>query len=293
VVILSKAFFAKEWPLRELNALIGRETSSRKVILPIWHEIDRADVQRFSPLLVDKIAIRSSEGLDNVVKAILRAFGATNSRGVFRVFSYNADHVKRQQYMGLEYLSLTAGGDRASVELHFSYNKEFDANIHGKQLHDLADEFWEPALRIMCSLAGWQYDDIVIGRPQMQLDGFSIRRSIDAPSVPFDEWKGYTALLHLRNYQSGRSIDSDYLDLYFVPIKNPFSDNYEEVLREQPVVDRLTGITSELGEPLARIGHAALGESGTGDINVRPPIFDRDCVPVWGGDAYWFKAMLK
>jgi TIR domain len=152
VVVLSKAFFAKEWPVRELNALIGMETSSRKVILPIWHEIERADVQRFSPLLVDKIAIRSSEGLENVVKAILRAYGATNSRGVFRVFSYNSDHVKRQQHMGLEYLSLTAGGDQASVELHFSYNKEFDASIHGKQLHAFADEFWEPALRIMCSL---------------------------------------------------------------------------------------------------------------------------------------------
>src|SRR5215470_2670445 len=35
VVILSPAFFAKEWPARELDALLAYEDSGRKVILPV------------------------------------------------------------------------------------------------------------------------------------------------------------------------------------------------------------------------------------------------------------------
>jgi hypothetical protein len=35
VVILSPAFFAKEWPNKELDGLVAREDSRGKVILPI------------------------------------------------------------------------------------------------------------------------------------------------------------------------------------------------------------------------------------------------------------------
>lgn len=35
IVVLSKAFFAKNWPEYELNALTAREIEGRKVILPV------------------------------------------------------------------------------------------------------------------------------------------------------------------------------------------------------------------------------------------------------------------
>ena len=41
VVILSPSFFAKEWPQRELDGLVARETSGEPGrILPVWHEVD-------------------------------------------------------------------------------------------------------------------------------------------------------------------------------------------------------------------------------------------------------------
>ena len=74
VVILSPSFFAKDWPQRELDGLVARETTSgRKAILPLWHKIDREAVTTFSPMLADRLAARTAEGLDNLVEAIRRA----------------------------------------------------------------------------------------------------------------------------------------------------------------------------------------------------------------------------
>jgi hypothetical protein len=59
IVVLSKAFFAKNWPQYELNGLLAREIDGQKVILPIWHRVTRAEVLRYSPPLADKVALRS------------------------------------------------------------------------------------------------------------------------------------------------------------------------------------------------------------------------------------------
>lgn len=72
IVILSPHFFAKEWPQRELDGLVAKEINSGKVILPIWHIISRKEVERFSPVLADRIGVSTSSGLDIVLKEILR-----------------------------------------------------------------------------------------------------------------------------------------------------------------------------------------------------------------------------
>jgi hypothetical protein len=76
VVVLSRAFFAKEWPQRELDGLTQRETSAgRTVVLPVWHEIDAKEIMRYSPVLADRVAVRTSSGVDAVadrVTAVLR-----------------------------------------------------------------------------------------------------------------------------------------------------------------------------------------------------------------------------
>ena len=40
-VILSPAFLAKHWPKKELSGLRAREEDGQKVILPIWHNVNR------------------------------------------------------------------------------------------------------------------------------------------------------------------------------------------------------------------------------------------------------------
>jgi hypothetical protein len=50
IVVFSKTFLGrKKWTEYELNSLFALEQSSRKVILPIWHGISRADLIQYSP----------------------------------------------------------------------------------------------------------------------------------------------------------------------------------------------------------------------------------------------------
>lgn len=72
IVVLSKAFFQKEWPQYELDGLAEREIKGKdKIILPIWHNITHDEVMAYSPSLAGRKAVLSSEGVPKVVSEIL------------------------------------------------------------------------------------------------------------------------------------------------------------------------------------------------------------------------------
>lgn len=72
IVVLSEAFFTKNWPQSELDALASRQNEEgRKVILPIWHDIEADLVRKHSPLLESLLAARSRDGFESVVSQIL------------------------------------------------------------------------------------------------------------------------------------------------------------------------------------------------------------------------------
>ena len=57
VVVLSPAFFSKEWTRYELDGIAAIDHDA---ILPIWHNVTRGDVLKFSPTLADRFALSSS-----------------------------------------------------------------------------------------------------------------------------------------------------------------------------------------------------------------------------------------
>jgi hypothetical protein len=75
VVVLSPSFFAKDWPQRELNSLLAKESGGQKAILPVWHHIGPTDIAQFSPLLADRIAVSTEFGLEEVANKILYVAG--------------------------------------------------------------------------------------------------------------------------------------------------------------------------------------------------------------------------
>jgi dTDP-4-dehydrorhamnose 3,5-epimerase len=81
LVILSPAFFRKRWPQRELEGLETRELADadRKVILPVWHELDREHVARFSIPLANRVAAKAADGLSMIVTEIEAVLRTTNS----------------------------------------------------------------------------------------------------------------------------------------------------------------------------------------------------------------------
>jgi hypothetical protein len=74
LVLMSKNFFQKEWPQKELDALFSLETQDRR-ILPLWHELNAADIKQFAPLLADKVAMLTSKGIPAIVAEIKRVLG--------------------------------------------------------------------------------------------------------------------------------------------------------------------------------------------------------------------------
>lgn len=67
IVVLSKAFFEKNWPQYELNGLTAKEMDGNKVILPVWHDVTKSDVLKYSPTLADKVALDSKKSDIDVI----------------------------------------------------------------------------------------------------------------------------------------------------------------------------------------------------------------------------------
>lgn len=73
IVILSPRFLEKEWPQRELDGLVARETASgQKALLPVWHDLDKQTLLCYSPALADRLAADTRKGLDTLVAQIKR-----------------------------------------------------------------------------------------------------------------------------------------------------------------------------------------------------------------------------
>ena len=54
IVVLSHAFFGKEWPDYELDGLVTRDGG--QTILPVWHNVSKQEVMSYSASLADKVA---------------------------------------------------------------------------------------------------------------------------------------------------------------------------------------------------------------------------------------------
>lgn len=61
VIVISPHFIQKDWPEYELRGLFAKEIGNDKVILPIWHQIDRGQLLNYSAVLADKYALSSSK----------------------------------------------------------------------------------------------------------------------------------------------------------------------------------------------------------------------------------------
>lgn len=85
IVVLSRSFFAKQWPRRELAGFAAREvTAGTKVILPVWHGVNQEYLVQFSPTLADRLGASTDRGIEHVadqVSAALRRAGLRSAEG--------------------------------------------------------------------------------------------------------------------------------------------------------------------------------------------------------------------
>jgi hypothetical protein len=87
IVILSKKFFEKGWPRQELRALITKQVNANKrIILPIWHNISKEEIEIHSPILADTVAAKSNEGIPNIARKLYRQIS-----GIKILKNFNSD----------------------------------------------------------------------------------------------------------------------------------------------------------------------------------------------------------
>ncbi len=61
VVVLSEAFLRKGWTNHELDGLVTRTVAGEQSLLPIWHDLNAAQVRAYSPSLADKVAMSTDQ----------------------------------------------------------------------------------------------------------------------------------------------------------------------------------------------------------------------------------------
>lgn len=76
IVLLSKAFFEKGWTNYELDGLTSKQMEIGRVIFPIWHQINRSDILKYSPSLANIVAISTDVHPRTISFRLKEAFDA-------------------------------------------------------------------------------------------------------------------------------------------------------------------------------------------------------------------------
>ena len=146
VVILSEAFFAKDWPQRELNALIALESKSRKVLLPVLHGIKHQQLARYSPLLADKLSTSTEEEGFNTSRWKLPAqHGHSQTTTPWRELP-SLDHclLRPTELVGTKLGSYQLGeyiGSGGSGVVFRAFHRDLGAQLAIKVFYPLAPEY--------------------------------------------------------------------------------------------------------------------------------------------------------
>lgn len=78
IVVLSRNFFEKEWPKIELNTLVQLASMGESRILPIWYNITKDEISKFSPMLLDVVALDTfSKTTEEIVDELYQLIGST------------------------------------------------------------------------------------------------------------------------------------------------------------------------------------------------------------------------
>lgn len=81
LVVLSPAFFSKNWPQYELDGLVARDVDhGGGRLLPIWHGITKAELLSRSPSLADRVALSTATStLDEIAGQIAEVVHPSSS----------------------------------------------------------------------------------------------------------------------------------------------------------------------------------------------------------------------
>ncbi len=126
IPFISPSYLDKKWTQLELNAVIGLENSEDKNILPVWHNISYGVLIKKNPLIADKYALKTEDGIETISKAIInhiKVKSASNSQLTI-LLPYYLDRSFKDLLIAMNYNVLWANNRNDLIKL--AMNNDFD-----------------------------------------------------------------------------------------------------------------------------------------------------------------------
>lgn len=157
VVILSPAFFSRNWTQKELSALMQKEDSEHKVILPIWYRLGIEDIRERALLLADVKALKWGAGVERVVSELVEVikgvttppvpeFETIESESLLARATLSPRQTMKDKWKELEDVIFEAGSRNQSIT-HNAEPMNASATVNalyeaGKIIDDVREEFY-------------------------------------------------------------------------------------------------------------------------------------------------------
>jgi len=130
ILIISPVFLQKNWTKAELNALTNMFITSKKKLLPIWHNVDYDDIEKNIPLLSDIKAAKSSDNIDSIIHQIEDSIGKPK-RKIFSETNYIWNLLDFSEYLQIELLkTIESISNRAELEYDLSILNELSSYLY-------------------------------------------------------------------------------------------------------------------------------------------------------------------
>lgn len=295
IIILSQAFFEKNWTQRELDGLVSRETAGRKVILPIWHNITLKDVARKSPTLAGKLSVNSSLGWEIVASQVLQAVGTSVLVSRFKTIPE-----RKSPSLCCSSINTYCDEDEAIVEVQFT--KESRKKFSVQDAAVFVQKILKPTLEVIEVITGNDVGVAKHGRIIESNPSYSGHERSHSFHIPFqgvsmrtDLWNEVTVEIFIRHteYSSRREIDYGFLDTSFIlqKIQPEQKGKYVAHLENAEVRKALERLSDRLSAPLGRIGALCL-QSEEGELLVESPVWS-DPATAAGEAGYVLRGMLR
>jgi hypothetical protein len=295
IVILSKAFFSKNWAKRELDGLVSREVSGGKVILPVWHNIGLQDVLKRSPTLAGKLSANSNVGWEIVAAQVLQAIGPSAV-----ISKVKTEKERKSPASCLSYINVISDNNSSLINIQFEpgIRRKISMENAVKFIHALLN----PILRINEVFTGNESGTATHGRIiecNPTYVGFEKSRAFHIPvqgiKMSRGEWNQIEFDIVVRYAYDGsiRSIDYGFMDTVIVPRTIPAGkeDSYVPSTRDDAKENVIRSLKTDLSKLLGIIGGMCL-EDNHGELLIEEPIWEDSAS--WGGESgYVLRGMLR
>jgi len=181
LLLLSPTYVAKKWTSYELDVLHRQQIEQGKKLLPIWHDIEKAQLDEWNPGLSGIVALRSTEGASNIANKIAKViYQGCPVVGVDP--SYENPQWRFLQGRGELYLNNRNGG-----AFNVFHAAEFPDSAYPIYVHQRPQSRRDIVLAVAKALYYRTYDELSLSRgDQERLKALCKRHGFNLDEPEFD-----------------------------------------------------------------------------------------------------------